>query len=81
MRNRCGSGVPAAIGLAEPHSGPGSVAARYFPPGDPVEMAAAVEDVLADEAGWSAKGIDHAAGFTWERSASAHEEVYRELLA
>ena len=56
-------------------------AARYFPPDDPGEMAAAVEDVLADEAHWSAKGIGHAAGFTWERSASAHEDVYRELLA
>jgi glycosyltransferase involved in cell wall biosynthesis len=56
-------------------------AARYFPPNDPEEMAAAVEDVLADEARWSAKGIAHAAGFTWERSAWAHEDVYRELLA
>jgi glycosyltransferase involved in cell wall biosynthesis len=56
-------------------------AARYFPPDDPDEMAAAIEDVLADAAGWSAKGIARAAGFTWERSATAHEDVYRELLA
>ncbi len=56
-------------------------AARYFPPDDPEEMAAAVEDVLDDSAGWSAKGLARAAGFTWERSAAAHEDVYRELLA
>jgi glycosyltransferase involved in cell wall biosynthesis len=56
-------------------------AARYFPPDEPDEMAAAVEDVLADQAGWSAKGIARAAGFTWERAAAAHEVVYRELLA
>jgi glycosyltransferase involved in cell wall biosynthesis len=55
-------------------------AARYFPPDDPPEMAAAVEDVLADPASWSAKGISRAAGFTSERSAAAHEDVYRELL-
>ena len=56
-------------------------AARYFTPDDPEEIAAAVEDVLADQAGWSARGIERAAGFTWERSAAAHEDVYRELLA
>ena len=30
---------------------------------------------------WSARGLARAAGFTWERSAQAHEDVYRELLA
>jgi glycosyltransferase involved in cell wall biosynthesis len=56
-------------------------AARYFPPDDADEMASAIEDVLYDQAGWSAKGIARAAEFTWERSAAAHEDVYRELLA
>jgi glycosyltransferase involved in cell wall biosynthesis len=56
-------------------------AARYFDPDDPEAIAAAVEDVLADPAGWSARGIERASGFTWDRSAAAHEEVYRELLA
>ena len=55
-------------------------AARYFAPDDPEEIAAAVADVLADPAPWSARGIARAAGFTWERSAQAHEAVYRELL-
>jgi glycosyltransferase involved in cell wall biosynthesis len=55
-------------------------AARLFPPDDPAEIGAAVEDVLADPAAWSARGIARAAAFTWERSAGAHEDVYRELL-
>ena len=56
-------------------------AARYFAPDDPAEIAAAVADVLADPAPWSERGLARAAGFTWERSAQAHEDVYRELLA
>jgi glycosyltransferase involved in cell wall biosynthesis len=55
-------------------------AARYFTPDDPDEIAVAVEDVLVDPESWSARGLERAAGFTWERSAQAHEEVYRELL-
>ena len=74
-------GCPVACSLAASLPEVCGDAARYFSPEDPEEMAAAVEDVLIDEAGWSAKGIAHAAGFTWERSASAHEDVYRELLA
>jgi glycosyltransferase involved in cell wall biosynthesis len=56
-------------------------AARYFAPENPDEIAAAVSDVLADPGTWSARGIARAAEFTWERSAQAHEDVYRELLA
>jgi glycosyltransferase involved in cell wall biosynthesis len=56
-------------------------AARYFAPDDPEEIAAAIEDVLAEPEKWRARGLLHAAGFTWERSAAAHEGVYRELLA
>ncbi|HUK43878.1 MAG TPA: glycosyltransferase [Gaiellaceae bacterium] len=54
-------------------------AARYFAPDDPAEIAAAVSDVLADPDRWIARGFERAAGFTWERSAAAHEDVYREL--
>jgi glycosyltransferase involved in cell wall biosynthesis len=56
-------------------------AARMFDPHDPGAIAGAVEEVLADPAPWSERGLVRAAGFTWERSAAAHEEVYRELLA
>jgi glycosyltransferase involved in cell wall biosynthesis len=55
-------------------------AARYFSPDEPEEIAGAVRDVLADPASWSERGVGRAAGFTWERSARAHEDVYRELL-
>ena len=43
-------------------------------------MAAAVADVLDDPAAWAEQGLARAAGFTWERSAALHEDVYRELL-
>jgi glycosyltransferase involved in cell wall biosynthesis len=56
-------------------------AARFFDPADPGEIAAAIEEVLAEPDKWRARGLLHAAGFTWERSAAAHEDVYRELLA
>jgi glycosyltransferase involved in cell wall biosynthesis len=56
-------------------------AARMFDPHEPEAIAAAVSDVLADPGPWSERGLVRAAGFTWERSAGAHEDVYRELLA
>jgi glycosyltransferase involved in cell wall biosynthesis len=55
-------------------------AARFFDPDDPDAIAAAVEDVLDDPGKWRARGLLRAAGFTWEASAAAHEDVYRELL-
>ena len=55
-------------------------AARLFTPGDPHAIAAALEEVLADPAPWSARGLARAAAFTWTRSAAAHEALYRELL-
>jgi glycosyltransferase involved in cell wall biosynthesis len=55
-------------------------AARLFPPEHPDEIAEAVRDVLDDPAPWVERGLAWAAGFTWERSAAQHEDVYRELL-
>ncbi len=57
-------------------------AARYFSPDEPGEIAAAVEDVLVrpGRAG-RPEGSSGPLRFTWERSAAAHEVVYRELLA
>ncbi len=55
-------------------------AARLFPPEDPAAIAAAVEEVLEQPSPWRERGLARAAGFTWERSARAHEAVYRELL-
>lgn len=56
-------------------------AAEYFDPMAPEDIAAAVERVLSEPDRYRAAGIAQAAGFTWERSAKAHEAVYRELLA
>jgi glycosyltransferase involved in cell wall biosynthesis len=55
-------------------------AARYFDPEDVDQIADAVLDVLADPEPWRGRGLERAAQFTWERTARAHEEVYRELL-
>ena len=55
-------------------------AARLFDPHHPGEIAAAVLDVLAAPEEWSARGVDRARVFSWEKTARAHEDVYRELL-
>ncbi|HWB21447.1 MAG TPA: glycosyltransferase family 1 protein [Gaiellaceae bacterium] len=55
-------------------------AARLFDPHDPNEIAVAVREVLDDPEPWRERGLARAAEFTWERSARAHEDVYRELL-
>jgi glycosyltransferase involved in cell wall biosynthesis len=55
-------------------------AARLFEPTDPGAIAGAVGDVLDAPEEWSARGLAHAAQFTWERTARATEDVYRELL-
>jgi glycosyltransferase involved in cell wall biosynthesis len=55
-------------------------AARYFDPKDVDQIADAVLEVLADPEPWRRRGLERAAQFTWERTALAHEAVYRELL-
>ena len=54
-------------------------AARLFDPSSTEEIVAAVEDVLADPEPWRARGLERAAGFTWEKTAQAHDDVYEEL--
>jgi len=56
-------------------------AARLFDPRSTDELVAAVEDVLLHPAAWRERGLRHAAGFTWEATARAHEAVYRELAS
>jgi glycosyltransferase involved in cell wall biosynthesis len=56
-------------------------AARLFDPTSLEEMVAAVEEVLDDPGPWRAKGLARAAGFTWEATARAHDDVYAELAA
>lgn len=55
-------------------------AARLFDPHDPAAIAAAIGDVLDAPSEWTARGLERAAGFSWQATARAHEELYRELL-
>ena len=56
-------------------------AARYFAAEDPRAIADAVRELLDDPGPWVGRGIARAAGFTWDATAAAHEDVYRELLS
>jgi glycosyltransferase involved in cell wall biosynthesis len=56
-------------------------AARYFDPTKPEEIAAAVADALDRPGELREKGIERARGFTWERCAREHDNVYRELIS
>jgi glycosyltransferase involved in cell wall biosynthesis len=54
-------------------------AARLFDPASTDELVAAVEEVLGEPDPWRLRGFERAAGFTWERTAEAHDTVYEEL--
>ncbi|MFL5834525.1 MAG: glycosyltransferase family 4 protein [Solirubrobacterales bacterium] len=60
-------------------------AARLVPPGDIAALAAAIEDLVADEAAraeLAAAATRAAAGpYSWEESARLHLDLYRELIA
>jgi glycosyltransferase involved in cell wall biosynthesis len=56
-------------------------AARLFDPTSREELVAAVEHVLDDPDPWRARGLARAAEFTWERTASLHDDVYEELAS
>jgi glycosyltransferase involved in cell wall biosynthesis len=55
-------------------------AARYFHPDDPRQIARAVVDVLDAPDEWSQRALEHVRRFTWDATARAHEDVYRELI-
>jgi glycosyltransferase involved in cell wall biosynthesis len=75
------SGCPAAVSNAGALPEVCGEAARLFNPTSPDEVAAAVLDVLAGPQPYVERGLARAAEFTWERSARAHEQVYRELVS
>jgi glycosyltransferase involved in cell wall biosynthesis len=54
-------------------------AARLFDPHSVEQMVDAVEEILAHPVDWSARGIERAAQFSWDRTARAHDAVYAEL--
>ena len=53
---------------------------RLFDPERSEDIAAAVEDVLADPAEWSRRGLKRARAFAWDETARRHDAVYRELV-
>lgn len=62
----------------------GGDAARYFTPGDSDELASVLRELLADESqisALSAAGLARSCDFTWQASAQATAEAYRETLA
>ena len=56
-------------------------AARLFDPRSVEEIAEGVDEVLSHPEVWRERGLRRAAGFTWEATARAHDQVYRELAA
>ena len=55
-------------------------AARLFDPRDPQAIADATLEVVDDPAPWVERGLARAAGFSWDATARATEDVYRALL-
>jgi glycosyltransferase involved in cell wall biosynthesis len=73
--------VLAARATALPETG--GDAAAYFDPADPDDLCHQLGTLLADpreRARLARAGAERAAGFTWERTARATADVYRELL-
>lgn len=74
-----GCPVAVAAGTALPEAGGDAVVT--FDPLDAAALAAAVEAVLARSEELAARGREHAAGFTWARTAAATAAVYAEAAA
>jgi glycosyltransferase involved in cell wall biosynthesis len=70
----CGCPVASSNAAALPEVCGGG--ARLFDPTSVEEMAAAIEEILARPEEWSARGIARAAGFSWEKTARAHDAAY-----
>jgi glycosyltransferase involved in cell wall biosynthesis len=73
----CGTPVVLADSSSLPEVG--GDAALYFPPGDPSALGAQVLRILGDTElaqGMVARGLERAAGFTWQRTAERTRDVY-----
>jgi glycosyltransferase involved in cell wall biosynthesis len=76
-----GTPVLAARATALPETG--GDAAAYFDPGNPADLDRQLSALLGDaalRADLARRGLEHAAGFSWERTAAQTAAVYRELL-
>jgi glycosyltransferase involved in cell wall biosynthesis len=75
------SGCPVACARAASLPEVVGEAGVLFDPLDPAAIAAGVREALERAGELRARGLEHAARFTWEATAAAHEEVYRSLLS
>jgi len=76
------SGCPVVLADSSSHPEVGGEAAVYFPPGDVDALAAALRQVVDDEARraeLSALGLARSARFSWARTAELTAEAYRAL--
>lgn len=74
------SGAPVILANATSLPEVGADAAKYFPPGDVSELAAALSSVLEDRSQRDlliARGRERAAGFTWRAAAQKTADAYR----
>ena len=72
-------GTPAVLAAATSLPEVGADAAAYFEPGDPVNLAGVIAELLSDDgarADLITRGIARSAQFTWERSAEATARAY-----
>jgi glycosyltransferase involved in cell wall biosynthesis len=75
------SGCPVASSTAGSLPEVCGEAARYFDPTSVDEMVEAISTVLDRPESLVERGLDHAARFTWDACARAHDRVYRALAA
>jgi glycosyltransferase involved in cell wall biosynthesis len=77
-------GTPAVLANSSSHPEAGGDAALYFEPGDAAALAAQVLRLVDDadlRAALVAKGLERAAGFTWQRTAARTRDVYAKVIA
>jgi len=73
-------GVPVVLARATSLPEVGADSAMYFEPGDEVALAGILDELLRDASArqqMASKGLERAAIFTWQRTASMTAEVYR----
>jgi glycosyltransferase involved in cell wall biosynthesis len=75
------SGCPVACSTAGSLPEVCGNAARYFDPTSVDEIVEAVSTVLDGPERLVERGLERAAGFTWDACARSHDRVYRALAA
>ena len=77
-------GTPVVLARATSLPEVGGDAARYFQPGNHLELAEQLSAIVGnsqESTRMSTAGINHARGFTWRRTAQQTSDVYRQVLS